>query len=137
MTDSLSQPEVVDNIPKLITDDKLDHRTVEAYLLSLPNVVRNYPFGQAVAVYKSDDKMFALIAETSDPLRLSLRCDPQLAVILRDTYETIMPGYQLNKKNWNTIILTGQIEWAEIQGFVRHAYMLVTDKTGTMIESDD
>jgi predicted DNA-binding protein (MmcQ/YjbR family) len=103
----------------------MDHKTVEEYILSMPNAKLDYPFGKDVAVYRTDDKMFALIAEGSDPLRVSLKCDPQLAEILREKYETILPGYHLNKKHWNTIIITGQLPWEEIQGFIRHSYELV------------
>ncbi|MEO8862919.1 MAG: MmcQ/YjbR family DNA-binding protein [Candidatus Saccharimonadales bacterium] len=103
----------------------MDHKTVEEYLLSMPNSRLDYPFGKEVAVYKIDDKMFALIAEDVDPLRLSLKCDPQLSSVLRDKYETVLEGYHLNKKHWNTIILTGQLPWDEVQGLIRHSYDLV------------
>lgn len=104
----------------------MDHKTVEEYLLSMPNARLDYPFGKDVAVYKVIDKMFALIAEKTDPLRISLKCDPQLAVILREKYETVLEGYHLNKKHWNTCILTGQVPWEEIQGFIVHSYNLVS-----------
>jgi predicted DNA-binding protein (MmcQ/YjbR family) len=103
----------------------MDHKTVEAYVLSMPNAKLDYPFGEEAAVYKVDGKMFAIIAEKSDPVRISLKCDPQLAEVLREKYETVLPGYHLNKKHWNTIILTGQLPWEEIQGFIRHSYDLV------------
>lgn len=102
----------------------MDHKTVETYVLSMPNAVLEYPFGEKAAVYKASDKMFAIIAEQSDPVRISLKCDPQLAEILREKYETVMPGYHLNKKHWNTIILTGQLPWEEVQGLIRHSYDL-------------
>jgi len=105
----------------------MDHKTVEDYILSMPNAIRDYPFGKDVAVYKTGDKMFALIAEGSDPVRLSLKCDPLLSTVLREKYETVMPGYHLNKKHWNTIILSGQLEWEEVQDLVRHSYILVTE----------
>lgn len=94
-------------------------------MLSMPNARLDYPFGEGVAVYKVDDKMFALVAEKSEPVRLSLKCDPQLAVTLREKYESVMPGYHLNKKHWNTILLTGQLSWQEIQDLIRHSYNLV------------
>jgi predicted DNA-binding protein (MmcQ/YjbR family) len=103
----------------------MDHKTVEEYILSMPNSRLDYPFGEGVAVYKVKDKMFALIAEKTDPLRISLKGDPQLNVVLREKYETVLEGYHLNKKHWNTIILTGQLPWEEIQGFIRHSYDLV------------
>lgn len=103
----------------------MDHKTAEDYILTMPNAKLDYPFGEDVAVYKTGDKMFALISEKTEPLRLSLKCDPQLAENLREKYETVLPGYHLNKKHWNTIILTGQLPWEEVQGLIRHSYELV------------
>lgn len=113
----------------------ISHKEVEKYLLSMPNAKLDYPFGEEVAVYKivrgpsshKEGKMFALVAEKSDPVRISLKCDPTLAETLRDKYETVMPGYHLNKKHWNTIVLTGQLEWKEVQDLIRHSYELVTN----------
>ncbi len=103
----------------------MDHKTVEDYVLSMPNAHLDYPFGKDVAVYKVGGKMFALISEGKKPVRLSLKCDPVLAVTLREKYDEIMPGYHLNKKHWNTMVLTGQLPWEEVQGLVRHSYNLV------------
>lgn len=93
----------------------------------MPNAKLEYPFGKEVAVYKAKDKMFALIAEKSDPVRLSLKCDPLLADTLRAKYETVMPGYHLNKKHWNTIVLTGQLSWDEVKDLIKHSYELVVN----------
>ncbi len=103
----------------------MDHKSIETYILSMPNARLDYPFGKDVAVYKVGDKMFALIAEGTDPLRLSLKCDPQLAKLLREKYETIMEGYHLNKKHWNTMLLTGQVPEDEVHDLIRHSYELV------------
>jgi predicted DNA-binding protein (MmcQ/YjbR family) len=111
----------------------MDHKIVEEYLLSLPNARLDYPFGEGVAVYKvgipgsSDDKMFALVAEGKEPISLSLKCDPQLAEVLREKYVTVQPGYHLNKKHWNTIILSGELPWEEVQTLIQHSYQLVTE----------
>ena len=109
------------------TDQPLDKKLVEDYVLSMPNAVRYYPFGEDVAVYKvgNEGKMFALMSEKKHPINLSLKCDPQLSEILREKYESVMPGYHLNKKHWNTLVLTGQMEWADVQGLIRHSYDLV------------
>ncbi|HZL08198.1 MAG TPA: MmcQ/YjbR family DNA-binding protein [Candidatus Dormibacteraeota bacterium] len=104
----------------------MDHKTVESYLLSMPNARLDYPFGEDVAVYKTGDKMFALISEGKDPVQLSLKCDPQLSQLLREKYDEVMPGYHLNKKHWNTLVLTGQLPWEEVQGLIRHSFDLVT-----------
>lgn len=106
---------------------EVSHKEIEEYLLSMPNVRLDYPFGEDVAVYKVGDKMFALVPEGSKPVRISLKCDPQLAVLLRERYETVMEGYHLNKKHWNTIILSGQLPWEEVQDLIRHSYILVTE----------
>ncbi len=108
----------------------MTHKEVETYLLSMPNAWLDYPFGEGVAVYKvgtpEKNKMFALVAEKSDPLQLSLKCDPLLAQTLREKYESVMPGYHLSKKHWNTILLAGQLSWEEVQDLIRHSYNLVT-----------
>jgi len=107
----------------------MDHSTVEAFMLSMPNAKLDYPFGEDVAVYKVKDKMFALIAEGTEPLRISLKCDPRLSTILKEKYESVMPGYHRNKKHWITIVLSGQLPWEEIEGLIRHSYQLVLNKT--------
>jgi predicted DNA-binding protein (MmcQ/YjbR family) len=109
----------------------MTHKDIEKYLLGFANTWLDYPFGEGSSVYKfgdkssADAKMYAIIQDGTKPLRISLKCDPNLAETLRKKYETVVPGYHLNKKHWNTIILTGQLPWDEIQGFVVHSYNLV------------
>ena len=113
----------------------MTHKELEEYLLSMPGAWLDYPFGEGTAVYKvghkdvpgEQEKMFAIIAEDSKPLRVSLKCDPQLAIVLRDKYETVVPGYHLNKRHWNTIICTGQLGDEDIKDLVRLSYRLVTE----------
>lgn len=109
----------------------MKRKEIEEYILSLPNAKLTYPFGEDVAVYKvpvgNDEKMFALMPEKSVPVQLSLKCDPQLAEILREKYVSIMPGYHLNKKHWNTLVLGGdELPVEEVQGLILHSYNLVT-----------
>lgn len=104
----------------------MNHKSVEEFILEMPNARLDYPFGEGVAVYKVKDKMFAIIQEDKKPLQISLKCDPQLAVILREKYETVLEGYHLSKKHWNTLILTGQLPWEEVQGLIVHSYNLVS-----------
>jgi len=105
----------------------IDHKIVEDYVLSMPHAVLDFPFGEEVSVYKVHNKMFALIPEGKLPVHISLKCDPQLSVLLREKYETVMEGYHLNKKHWITVLLTGQLPWEEIQGLIRHSYDLVAE----------
>lgn len=107
----------------------VNRKQLEEIILSMPNARLDYPFGDEVAVYKvpldEDDKMFALVQEKGEPIRLSLKCDPQLSVLLRNKYESVMEGYHLNKKHWNTILLTGQLSDEEIKDLIVHSYNLV------------
>ena len=108
-------------------------KEIHEYLLGFPETWLDFPFGQEVSVYKighaekGKGKMFALIAENTKPVQISLKCDPLLAEKLRETYETVLPGYHLNKKHWNTIIVTGQVPDDELKDFIRLSYDLVND----------
>lgn len=115
----------------------MTHKQVEQHLLSMPNARLDYPFGEDVAVYKVGDKMFALVPEKTEPVRLSLKCDPHLAEVLREKYETVLPGYHLNKKHWNTLILTGQLSEDEVKDLVRHSYDLVSKNGGSVPDQFD
>lgn len=110
----------------------MTHEQFEAYILSLPGVWLDYPFGEGTAVYKFGQendgagKIVAIVQENSKPLRVSLKCDPLLAENLREKYETVLPGYHLNKKHWNTVICSGQLEDSEIFDLARLSYELVS-----------
>lgn len=107
----------------------MKHKEVEDFILGLSDTWLDYPFGEDTAVYKygdkPDGKIFAIIAEGKKPLNISLKCDPQLAVNLREKYETVLPGYHLNKKHWNTIICSGQLSDEDVLDLVRLSYQLV------------
>lgn len=110
----------------------MTHKELEEYLLSFPKTWLDYPFGEGTSVYKigkkedGEGKLFAIIADNSSPLRVSLKCDPILAETLREKYETVVPGYHLNKKNWNTIICTGQLSDEEVKDLANLSYQLVS-----------
>lgn len=112
----------------------MTHKEIEDYLLTFPNTWLDFPFGKGTSVYKighvetGGGKMFALIADNTKPLRLSLKCDPILAESLREKYETVLPGYHLNKKHWNTIICTGQLSEDELKGLITLSYNLVNNE---------
>ncbi len=109
----------------------MNHKELENYILKKPGAWLDYPFGEDAAVYKvgskNNAKMFALIRDGSDPAQVSLKCTPELAETLREKYETVMPGYHLNKKLWNTIVCTGQIETDYIHSLVDLSYRLVVE----------
>ena len=108
----------------------MTHKEFEDFILQLPKVWLDYPFGEGTAVYKygvkPEGKIVAIVAESSKPLRVSLKCDPKLAENLREKYESVLPGYHLNKKHWNTIICSGQLSDEEIFDLTRLSWRLVS-----------
>lgn len=99
--------------------------TIRPYLQGKPGSTEDLPFGPTVLVFKVRGKMFALLAWQETPLRLSLKCDPDHALALRDIYPAVQPGYHLNKRHWNTVTLDGSISQAEIFAMVDESYRLV------------
>jgi predicted DNA-binding protein (MmcQ/YjbR family) len=97
--------------------------------LSLPGAVEERPFRDPeVTVFKAGGKIFAITRLSGDPLRVSVKCDPDLAVALRDTYPAIRPGYHLNKRHWNTIILDGSLDDAMVRDLIEDSYALVAPR---------
>jgi len=95
------------------------------YCLTKLGAVEDYPFGPDVIVFKIGAKMFALMARRNNQNVLSLKCDIDYSLILRQQYASITPGYHLNKRCWNTLILDGSIPEKEIIALIDHSYELV------------
>jgi predicted DNA-binding protein (MmcQ/YjbR family) len=95
------------------------------YCLAKPNVTEGTPFGEDVLVFKVSGKMFALASLEEVPARTNLKCDPDLALELRDRYEQVRPGYHMNKKHWNTVEIASGIPHAELRKMIDHSYELV------------
>jgi len=103
----------------------MDLEDFRNYLLIKKGAQEEFPFGPDVMVFKVVGKMFALITWVETPLRINLKCDPELALHLREMYDAIQPGYHMNKKHWNTIILDGSIPIDEILTMIDDSYDLV------------
>lgn len=100
----------------------MDIERFRSYCLEKPGVEECFPFDESTLVFKVLGKMFALCALEKDPLSINLKCDPELAEELREQYPEVTPGYHMNKKHWNTILLTGAIHehlWCE---WIDHSY---------------
>ncbi|MDX5300297.1 MAG: MmcQ/YjbR family DNA-binding protein [Gammaproteobacteria bacterium] len=95
------------------------------YLHAKPEAVLDYPFGPDVAVYKVLGKLFALVGVAQGVERVNLKCDPLEAVQLRDVFAAVLPGYHMNKRHWNTVVMDGSIPWPEIERMVDQSYALV------------
>jgi predicted DNA-binding protein (MmcQ/YjbR family) len=95
------------------------------YCLTKPSATEGIPFGPDVLVFKVSGKMFALAALDELPTTVNLKCDPDLALDLRDRYEQVRPGYHMNKKHWNTVEIENGIPDAELRKMIDHSYELV------------
>lgn len=95
------------------------------YCLSKPKATEGTPFGPDNIVFKVGGKMFALAALDEVPPATNLKCNPDLALELRDRYEQVRPGYHMNKKHWNTVVLDGVIPEREVRKMIDHSYDLV------------
>lgn len=95
------------------------------YLLGRPDAEMDYPFGPEVAVFKVRGKMFATLVETDGEAFTNLKCDPREALMLRDLFEDVSPGYHMNKRHWNTVRLQGSLPRGEIERMVDNSYKLV------------
>ena len=96
------------------------------YVISKPFVTEGFPFGENVIVFKVNSKIFLLVPLDTDPLQFNAKCDPERAVELREQYPlSVLPGYHMNKKHWNTVIADGTLSGKEIIELVDHSYDLV------------
>ena len=112
---------------------------VEQYLLAKPETSLYYPFGDEVKVFRVKNKMFATLAlgkgtekdsgyKMAGHYCVNLKCDPDEAVMLRDIFPSVIPGYHMNKAQWNTIILDGSIPQGELERMMDNSYLLVVSK---------
>lgn len=117
----------------------MDHQQVLLYLLSKPEAVEEFPFGPDVAVLKVKHKMFATMSlgkgdeKNTSLWWVNLKCDPQEAVMLRDIFPAVIPGYHMNKLHWNTVKLDNSIPYREILRMIDNSYNLVV---GNMSKND-
>jgi predicted DNA-binding protein (MmcQ/YjbR family) len=99
---------------------------IHDFALSLPQAEASLPFGPDVMVYKAKGKMFLLVSLSSTPLQFNVKCLPEIAVELREQYpNTVLPGYHMNKKHWNTIIIDGVLSSKQLKQFIEDSYHLV------------
>jgi predicted DNA-binding protein (MmcQ/YjbR family) len=101
--------------------------TLREYCISKKNVTESFPFGDDTLVFKREGRIFVL-ANLDGELSVNLKCDPALAIELRERYSSVVPGYHMNKKHWNTIYIDGSIPDKEIFSLIDHSYELVLKK---------
>jgi predicted DNA-binding protein (MmcQ/YjbR family) len=96
------------------------------YILQKPSVTEGFPFGEDTLVFKVQEKIFLLTGLESNPLQFNVKCNPDKAIELREEYpESVLPGYHMNKKHWNTVIVDGVLSRKQLQEMIDHSYALV------------
>jgi predicted DNA-binding protein (MmcQ/YjbR family) len=94
---------------------------------SLPGAIEDYPFGDEVAVFKVGGRMFALVTLDGEQGIVNLKCEPELAEVLRVKYESVRPGYHMNKRHWNSVDIDNSLPDREWRDMVEHSYQLVVN----------
>ncbi|MEO7394714.1 MAG: MmcQ/YjbR family DNA-binding protein [Chitinophagaceae bacterium] len=102
--------------------------TLREYCLSKPGAVETLPFGPDTLVFKVSGKIFLLAGFNSDDLRFNVKCHPDKAVELREEFSCVMPGFHMNKKHWNTIVVNGSVSNKQLKEWIDWSYDLVTGK---------
>lgn len=100
--------------------------TIRECILQKPSVTEGFPFGEDTLVFKVNGKIFLLAGLDSSPLQFNVKCDPEKAIQLREDHpESVLPGYHMNKKHWNTIIVDGKLSAKQLREMINDSYALV------------
>lgn len=107
----------------------MDIEQLRTYCLSKPDAEEAFPFGSDTIVFKVKNKLFLLAGLDNHPLRFNAKCNPDLAIELREEYpDHVLPGFHMNKKHWNTVVVDGVIPGRVLKEFIDHSYELVRGK---------
>lgn len=106
----------------------MDIEQIRDYCLAKPEVTEGFPFGAGALVFKAAGKMFLLLSLDETPLRMNVKCHPEKAVALREAFSYVLPGYHMNKKHWNTIVLEPDLHGDQIKEWIDDSYNLVYKK---------
>jgi predicted DNA-binding protein (MmcQ/YjbR family) len=107
----------------------MDWTELRSRCLSLPGATETFPFEPGVSVFKAPSgKVFAIATEGREPLDVSVKCDPDRGEMLRSGYESIRPGYHLDKRHWITVALTGEVPDALVGDLIQDSYDLVAGR---------
>jgi predicted DNA-binding protein (MmcQ/YjbR family) len=99
--------------------------SIRDYCLALPGVTEGLPFGPDLLVFKVVGKVFLLTPLDGPGTQFNAKCEPEKAITLRETYPDVRPGYHMNKKHWNTVLVTGSIPAADLYSWIKDSYDLV------------
>ena len=105
----------------------MDIESIREYCLSKPGTEETLPFGPDTLVYKVNGKMFLLTSLDEEQLRFNVKCDPDKALELREEFPCVIPGFHMNKKHWNTIIVDGSVPVRQLKEWIDDSYQLVAN----------
>lgn len=103
----------------------MDVETLREYCISKKAVTEGFPFGETVLVFKVKEKIFLLVSLDASPLQFNAKCDPDKAIELREQYDAIIPGYHMNKKHWNSVIMDGSLSTTLVKEIINDSYDLI------------
>ena len=103
--------------------------SLREYCLSKPGAEESFPFGPDTLVYKVNGKIFLLTGLDEEQLSFNVKCDPDKALELREEFSCVRPGYHMNKKHWNTILIDGSVSSKQLKEWIDHSYDLVRGKS--------
>jgi predicted DNA-binding protein (MmcQ/YjbR family) len=102
---------------------------LRSYALSKSNAEESFPFGADTLVFKVNNKIFLLASLDTQPVQFNVKCNPDKAIELREEFpDAVLPGYHMNKKHWNTIVVNGSVSNKQLQAFIDESYALVKGK---------
>ena len=114
----------------------MDIEQLREYCLSKTGTEETLPFGPDTLVYKVGGKVFLLTGLDSEELRFNVKCDPDQALELREQFSCVLPGFHMNKKHWNTIVVDGSVSSKKLKEWIDHSYELVVDSLPKKIRKD-
>lgn len=106
------------------------------YCLSKPGVEETLPFGPDTLVYKAGGKVFLLTGLDTEQLRFNVKCDPDKAIELREEFPCVLPGYHMNKKHWNTIVVDGSVSSRQLKEWIDHSYELIVNSLSKKLRDE-
>lgn len=106
----------------------MNHEAIRAYCLAKPYTTEGLPFDDTSLVFKVHGKMFAILSLDAQPPRINLKNDPEVNENLREEFETVLPGYHMNKVHWNTVIAEEPTDWELLTAWIDTSYKLIWQK---------
>ena len=114
----------------------MDLEQLRQYCLLKKSATEDYPFDETTLAFRVKDKIFALTSVESSPPFVNLKCDPELAMELRERYDEVIPGYHMNKKYWNTVYIAGNVPDKEIRQMIDQSYELIVNSLSKKLRDE-